>query len=178
MSRKTPSVPRALHRTLILAGIAGAVAELVWVGLFCGLTPLSGAEVLRQVTASVIPGTAGAAWAPAFGLVVHFALGVAIAYAFGLAVWRHGVRRNGPDATLAVSVIGLAAIWAFNFFVLLPFLNPDFVRLMPHGFTFESQLLFGLVMGSVLNARTASARVRSGVMMLQLAPSRVRRHAR
>src|SRR5664279_566995 len=74
---------RVTHKAIILAGLAGAMAEVLWVTLFCTLTPLSGGEVLRQITASVFPALSASASAPVLGLVLHFALGVAVAYAFG-----------------------------------------------------------------------------------------------
>ena len=139
------------HRTIVLAGIAGAAAEVVWIALYCGLTPLRGSDVLRGIATTVLPASTGAAWAPAFGLLVHFALGVGIAYAFAATIWSRFARRRGADTTLVTSVAALAAIWATNFFVVLPAWNADFVALIPYGVTFESKILFGIVMALVFN---------------------------
>lgn len=144
----------ALRRTFILAGLAGAFAEVAWVTLVCAMTPLSGVGVLRQVTASVLPWAVAEDWAPAFGLGLHFMLGVAIAWAFGVCVWQDGVRRGGARPTLAAALSRLTAIWIVNFFVLLPIINAAFVTLMPYGVTFASHLLFALAMAATLTARS------------------------
>ena len=141
-----------LHRTLALAGLAGGMAEVVWVALYCSVTPLSGTQVLRQITASFFPSWAAADFAPALGLGLHFALAVLVAYAFGLIVWKTFARRRGSVATLATSLVALAAIWTFNFFVLLPVVNAEFVGLMPYAVTLASKLLFGIAMAATLNA--------------------------
>ncbi len=144
--------PRITHRNIILAGLAGAVAEVLWVALFCALTPLNGGEVLRQITASVFPTMSASAWAPVLGLVLHFTLGVAVAYAFGFLVWQAFARRMGTATTLGTAMLVLAAIWTINFLVLLPVLNIEFVRLMPYTVTFGSKVLFGIAMAATLNS--------------------------
>ena len=44
----------------------------------------------------------------------------------------------------------LAGIWALNFLLVLPVLNPRFVTLMPYAATLASKALFGLTMAAVL----------------------------
>jgi hypothetical protein len=140
------------HRAIILAGLAGAMAEVIWVGLFCALTPLSGAEVLRQITASIFPAIAGSTWSPALGLLLHFALGVVVAYAFGVLIWQNLARRAGTGTTLATALAVLAMIWALNFLALLPFINAEFIRLMPYTVTFASKVMFAIAMAATLNS--------------------------
>jgi hypothetical protein len=41
-------------------------------------------------------------------------------------------------------------VWVLNFFLVLPWLNPAFVALLPYGVTLVSKLLFGLAMGLTL----------------------------
>jgi hypothetical protein len=141
-----------MHRAIALAGIAGAMAEVIWVALLCTLTPLSGEEILRQITASVFPAVVASAWAPALGLLIHVVLGVAVAYAFGVLIWQTFSRRMGAGTTLGTAVLALAAIWAFNFFVLLPVVNAEFIDLMPYAATFVSKALFGIAMAATLNS--------------------------
>jgi hypothetical protein len=43
----------------------------------------------------------------------------------------------------------LAMVWAFNFFILLPLIDPAFVALMPYPASLLSKLLFGLA-GAVM----------------------------
>jgi len=51
---------------------------------------------------------------------------------------------------VASALAALATIWAVNFLVLLPQLNPAFVALLPPAVTLLSKLLFALGMGGVL----------------------------
>jgi hypothetical protein len=146
-------------RNLVLAGLAGGMAEVVFVTAWCAVSPLAGAAVLGGITASVFPAWAGAPFAPALGMLIHFTLSVALALAFGLAFSRT-VATRGDRAVMTTSVLALAAIWAFNFFVLLPTLNASFVTLMPYGVTLISKLLFGVAMGAVL-LRHAPVRIAS-----------------
>ena len=44
----------------------------------------------------------------------------------------------------------LALVWTLNFFIILPWLNPAFVTLMPYSVSLASKLLFGVTMGIVL----------------------------
>jgi len=143
--------PPIMHRAIVLAGLAGALAEVIWVALYSVFMPLSGNEVLRQITASIFPGMTASAWAPTLGLAIHFALGVLVAYAFGLLVWQSFAKRLGMGPTLATALLVLVAIWTFNFFVLLPVVNAKFIGLMPYAVTFASKALFGVAMGTVLN---------------------------
>jgi len=143
---------KAQNQTLILAGLAGGIAEVVWVALYCSVTPLSGATVLRQITASFFPSWAGADFAPVLGLFLHLALAIVVAYAFGWLVWQGFARQRGAVTTLATSLLALSAIWTINFFVLLPVVNAEFVGLMPYAVTLASKLLFGIAMAATLNA--------------------------
>ena len=142
---------RPLHQVIILAGLAGAMAEVVWIAAYCALTPLHGSEVLRGIAATVAPTIAQMAWAPILGLLIHFALGIAVAYAFAAVVWKGFSRRRGARATLVSAVIALGAIWAFNFSIVLPNWNPEFAGLLPYGVTFASKLLFGAALAVVFN---------------------------
>ena len=75
-------------------------------------------------------------------------------------VCRPASHANGLYAgTLAV----LAAVWATNFFVLLPAISPAFVHLVPYSVSLTSKLLFGLAAAEVFRRfATAGARARSG----------------
>ena len=112
------------------------------------------AEIAREVSATVAPMSAASALAPWLGLIIHFLLSLALALVFARVV---GNRLRGA-ALLAASVGTLAAVWAFNFFVLLPAINPEFVTRLPYGVTLVSKLLFGVGMALVLDRdRTASS---------------------
>jgi len=158
MPSMSASESRATTRAILRAGFAGALAEVVWIGLFCAATPLGGSEVLRQITASIVPAAAGTGYAPALGLAIHFVLGVSVATAFALLVWRPWARSRGVAATFATALLALGLIWTVNFFVVLPAINPLFVGLMPYGVTLLSKLLFAVAMAGALElAPQASA---------------------
>lgn len=131
---------------ILVAGLAGGMAEIAWVLAYGAFTPVGAAEVAREVAASVIPGAAQWAAAPALGVAIHLMLSIALAYAFVAALpGRHGI--------FAIAVGALVGVWAINFLVLLPLVNPRFVTLMPHAATLFSKMLFGAAMAAVLAAR-------------------------
>ena len=137
-------------KLILLAGLCGGVAEVLWVALYSSLTTLSAGEVARQVTASVFPAAANLAWAPVFGVVIHLALSLALGLAFAWLVWIPVIKHFGARGALSSAVAALIAVWAFNFLVVLPVLNPAFVTLMPLSATFISKMLFGVTMAAVL----------------------------
>ena len=131
---------------ILAAGAAGGAMEVVWIGLVTAVLGIQASEVARGVATTVIPATGGTALAPWFGLFVHFLLSAGLALVFARAV---GSRLHGARLVVA-AVAALAAVWAFNFFVLLPAINPAFTALLPHPVTLASKLLFGVGMASVL----------------------------
>ncbi len=137
-------------KVILSAGLCGGLAEIVWVQLYSSVAGLSSAEVARQVTASLWPGAADAAFAPGLGIAIHFALALLVAVCYAALVWVPFMQRRGPAAALAAASAVLAAIWAVNFLVVLPVVNADFVGLLPYPVTFGSKLLFGLAMAAVL----------------------------
>jgi hypothetical protein len=142
--------PAPLWRPVLIASLAGGLAEILWVSLYAAFTPLAGATVARAVTASLFPALAAAASGAWLGIAMHMTLALALGYAFAYLVWRPLVRARGPLATLAVSALALATVWTVNFFAVLPALNPAFVTLMPYSVSFASKMLFAVAMGGVL----------------------------
>jgi phosphate/sulfate permease len=136
----------------VLAGLCGGLAEVLWVGGYgyAGFSPLSGSEVARQITASIVPAAADSPLAVAFGIVIHFLLSALLGLTFAWLIWRPFLRKRGVVGTLLGSVAVLTLVWGVNFFAVLPFLNPAFVVLMPYGVTLASKIMFGIVMGLVL----------------------------
>lgn len=147
-SFRSPS--KSIVATALLAGLAGGVAEMVWIASYCAATPLSGFEVLRQISLSVGVDAGNGALAVASGIAIHLGLSVLVGLAFALAVWRRVLRHCGIVETLLASCAALGLIWGSNFFVVLPSLNPSFTGLMPLSVTLVSKLLFGVAMGYVL----------------------------
>jgi hypothetical protein len=135
---------------ILLAGLAGGIAEIVWVSAYAALSPADGAEIAREITISVFGIAASGAYAPVLGVVIHMLLAVAVAAAFVAALWHPIFTRFGNGGVMAAALVTLAAIWLMNFFVVLPAINPVFVALMPLPVTLVSKLLFGLAMGLAL----------------------------
>lgn len=140
----------------ISAGAAGGVAEMLWVGAYSAASPASGMEVAREVTATALPAAAGLAFAPVLGVLIHMALSIALGLALAKLLWSRLLPRWGSRALMPAALAALAGVWAVNFFVVLPILNPAFVTLLPLAATFVSKLLFGATMGWTLQRAAAA----------------------
>lgn len=81
---------------ILLAGLCGGLAEVVWVQVYTALTAHSSVEVARQVTASLLPRIADAAFAPGLGIAIHFPLSLLVALAYAALIWTPFMRRRGP----------------------------------------------------------------------------------
>lgn len=113
-------------RLVVLAGLAGGLAEIAWVAAWCGAHGADGWQVARAVTAALSPALGESPLAAPLGVLAHFGLSVLLAAAF------------------------VRGVWAVNFFLVLPALDPAFVRLLPYPVTLVSKLLFGAAMALVL----------------------------
>lgn len=135
---------------VILAGLAGGLMELIWISLYSSMTPSSASEVARQITVTVLPFTMNNGLMPALGVVIHLILSILLAAAFVIVLYGPIARRFGATGIFLSGLTTLAAVWAVNFLVLLPLLNPHFPLLMPYAVTLTSKLLFGAAMSWVL----------------------------
>lgn len=134
---------------VLLAGLAGGTAEVLWVILYSSVSGVSAGLVARQVTASLWPAAAEWAVAPVLGVAIHMALAVALA-ALCAPLLLSLFKNAAPVAVTLAAVIALSVVWAVNFFIVLPVLNPAFIELMPYGATLASKILFGLAMAAVV----------------------------
>lgn len=149
-SSETMHFPKGFLSTALLAGFAGGLAEVAWVGAYCAVTPLAGEQVMREVALAAGASGLPQAWLPAAGLGIHFALSVLVAVVLLGVATRLPMRGLPRSAILPASAMALLGIWAMNFLVVLPWLAPRFVELMPAGVTSASKILFGLAMGAVI----------------------------
>jgi uncharacterized membrane protein YagU involved in acid resistance len=136
-----------------VAGAAGGAAEVLWIGLAAAVLGAEGWQISRAVTATVIATPVESAFAPGFGLVIHFALSFVLAVVFARTV----ARRLRGAALFAAAAAALGFVWALNFLVLVPVFNPAFTALLPHPVTLISKLLFGAGMAAALNWSAASS---------------------
>ena len=132
------------------AGLAGGMAEIVWIALVASQTGGGAEEVARQVTATVITGTAALAIAPFAGVAIHMLLSVLLAVAFWQFFWRPYASEMTPFEAGLFGMGSLAAVWLVNFTAVLPVLNPAFITVVPLWATLVSKLLFGTAMTAVL----------------------------
>lgn len=133
-------------RTIVLAGIAGGTVEVIWVLLYCIGSPLQASLVAEEVARSFLPQMVGLT-AVLTGLLIHYVLALLIAAVAVFAYLRTFAGDIDEPAIFATSIAALVAIWAANFFVVLPVVNPDFVTLMPYTVTLISKIGFGITMG-------------------------------
>jgi hypothetical protein len=149
---KSPRVVETL--TLgVLGGFAGGAAEIGWIGLYGAATGTSIDPVARGVVESAIPTMATSAWAVELGVLIHLCLAVAlgIALAFGIRLILH--LRETFRSEIAFTVLILTAVWAMNFLVVLPYINPAFVHLLPYSVTLLSKGMFGIAAATIFHAR-------------------------
>ncbi len=155
-SPEHPATFKPALQPLVLAGLAGGLAEVVWIALYSYFSPLGAAQVSRQIVASVLPALTDASFAPALGIAIHLALSVLLVMLLSLAIGLPWTRKPSPQRTVLISVSALILVWAVNFLLLLPHLNPAFVQLMPYPVTLFSKLLFGLAAGFCLSRSGAN----------------------
>lgn len=137
----------------LFAGLCGGLAEIAWIALYSSATSTNGIEVARQVTVSFWPTAGEWTFAPVLGIAIHMALALALASALVPLLLRFAAQYPGPGAVMAGATAALALVWAVNFFLVLPVLNPAFVTLMPYGATLTSKLLFGATIARVTTQR-------------------------
>ena len=131
---------------VLTAGAAGGMAEVLWIAMAAMMLGANGWAISREVATTVVPALAASSLAPWLGLAIHFLLSIALATVFVRAL----SHRLGAATIFLAALEVLAAVWAFNFLVLLPLINPAFVALLPHPVTLISKLLYGVAMASVL----------------------------
>jgi len=137
----------------ILAGIAGGVAEIAWIWAYALATGSDAAAAARGVTDTIgigsLPPIAG-------GVAIHMSLAAMLGMAVAFAL------RPMPAIRVA-SLYGavtaaLAVVWAVNFLVVLPLVNPQFVEIVPLGVSFLSKLLFGVAAAACLQVSAKASR--------------------
>jgi len=133
-----------------LAGLAGGLAEIAWVGIYATLGGTSAHAVAVAITDTL--GLRSGLPTVDFwqGIGIHMAVAALIGMGV-VATLRSPWCRFRFAATEALAAIGLlVAIWGFNFFILGPIVSPAFVEMMPLAITFASKTLFGLSAAAVL----------------------------
>jgi hypothetical protein len=126
----------------LLAGLIGGAAEVAWIWSYQALAGGNAASVALGVAEAV--GYHGTLVSPiAGGLAIHMALAALLGVGVALALepTRERLGRRGEYAAVVAT---LAAVWAVNYFVVLPVVSPAFVTIVPYGVSLVSKLLFGV----------------------------------
>jgi hypothetical protein len=132
-----------------LAGLAGGLAEIVWIWTYASLTNADASLVARSITDTM---QLGQALPPVLsGVGIHLALAVLLGVAVAIALRSATAGLYGLRLYAAVTAT-LVVVWAVNFFVVLPVINPQFVGLVPYAVSFVSKLLFGVAAAGTLQA--------------------------
>ena len=143
----------SLLRLGLGAGIAGGLAEILWISVYAAGAGVAAVSVARGVAEAV--GLGGAPGAATMGVVLHMALAALLGVAVIATLVSLPVRWRSWQIEVTVALIALAAVWAFNFLVFLPVLSPEFVNIVPMPVSFASKLLFGLASFAAFNAGRA-----------------------
>lgn len=129
--------------TGVAAGLAGGVAEIAWILLYAQVSASDAVAVATGVTASLFPALGASGAAVPLGIIVHMVLAVALGMAIAAGL-RIVAPRLAGTLLEPVTVVGcLVAVWAVNFLVVLPVINPGFIELVPLGAGLTSKVLFG-----------------------------------
>ena len=145
----------------IIAGAAGGLAEIAWVSAYSAFTGVDPAALARSVTTAAGVSALLPATPVALGIAVHMTLAVALGTALAL-VWQTArSSRIGANGPYPFMLAALAAVWAINFFVVLPIVSPAFIHMVPYAVSLTSKLLFGLAAAAVLQWRASSERTPS-----------------
>jgi len=86
---------------------------------------------------------------------MHLALSLALGLGFALMLRLIFATRPAAQTIWAAALLTLAGIWAVNFLLILPAINPAFVTLMPYGAALISKILFAIAMAGVLQYSVA-----------------------
>jgi hypothetical protein len=140
----------------LVAGAAGGLAEVAWVAMYAGITGGDASILARGVTSAAGVRALLPSSPVMVGVIVHMSLAVIVGLLLAFA-WRE-LREQWPSlrSCYPFALAALAAIWALNFFVVLPMISPSFVHLVPYTVSLTSKLLFGIAAASALQWQTAS----------------------
>ncbi len=135
------------RRTLkngVIAGAIGGLSEIVFISFYVLIAAKDGWLIARLITETFFPvSVAQGPLGISLGIFIHMFLSLGIGIGF------LSLARRLPRAmvySLAIGLSCLLAIWAINFFVILPSVNRGFISQVPAGIAFFSKGLFGIAM--------------------------------
>lgn len=141
---------RRTWSTGAVAGFAGGGAEIIWIALYKNFSDGDVIAVARGVTESLFLNLVPASAAAPLGVAIHIGLAIILGVAIAVLV-RTLVPRVCAPVIEPLAVVGLlVGVWATNFFLVLPVINPAFVALVPYEVSLISKVLFGIAAALVL----------------------------
>jgi hypothetical protein len=140
-------------RVGVLAGLVGGAAEVAWVSGYSALTGAPGAAVAQGVTRAFLPALADQSIGVGLGIAIHMLLAVGLGLCVAAAFSAPLLRRIGAWPRSTLVMLTLAVVWAFNFLIVLPILEPDFLTLLPVAVTLTSKLLLGVGAAATLRSQ-------------------------
>lgn len=125
-----------------VAGLSGGIAEVLWILLLSAVGLLNASDVAIGVSATLLAGSYAAATGIVLGLIIHLGLSAMLGVALAV-MWAGIIGTRYSDWWLAPFLFAaLATVWAVNFHIILPAINPQFVLLVPLPLALISKLLF------------------------------------
>jgi hypothetical protein len=131
----------------VIAGLAGGLAEVAWISIYGAISGVSADLVAQEITRSIAP---YASYSPVLaGILIHLILAVGLGVGVALAIRLLLLGYGRVYTEFGLVIMTLATVWAVNFLLVLPYVNPHFVDLLPYTVTLASKLLFGLAAATV-----------------------------
>ena len=130
----------------VLAGLAGGLAEVIWIWTYASLTNSDAGLVARAVTDAVRfnPNVSPVV----SGIAIHMGLASILGVAVALAIRPVAGLLNGFGLYAALGA-ALFVVWAVNFLVVLPLVSPQFVDVVPYTVSLFSKVLFGITAAGI-----------------------------
>ena len=141
----------------VAAGLAGGLAEICWVAIYACLSGGEAAAVARGITETLFPQLGTSAAAVPLGIAIHMGLAVVLGVAIAVLVRSLLPHLVSTWFESLIVVWLLLCVWATNFFLLLPVLNPAFTTLVPYTASLVSKVLFGATAAMALTFLEASS---------------------
>ena len=137
-----------------VAGLAGGAAEIAWILFYSGLGTVDGNGLARGVTATFSNSVAVSSAGVTVGVLIHMMIAILLGIAIALVSGKILPQVRSALLEPCFVVTGLVGVWAVNFYLILPVINPDFVHLLPLEASLASKVFFGISAAVVLSLST------------------------
>jgi hypothetical protein len=153
VSTMNRSIPAGIIGRGIAAGAAGGVAEIIWIFVYASATGADAASVARGVTTATGVNFLLQGSSAGFGIAIHLILAVILGIVLTFSWTAISQRWPNHLNPYAVMPVALTAVWAINFLIVLPLVDPNFVQIVPYPVSLISKLLFGVAAAVALSHR-------------------------